>query len=64
MDVEHVMGVKGRGDGHKMFESGETTVEYQTSSAFLKNVTPLVEEGKAVPMTDLGRAWRQWRNRP
>lgn len=54
MDVEHVMGVKGRGDGRKMFESGEATIDYQTSSAFLKNVTPLVEEGKAVPMMTWG----------
>lgn len=54
MDVEHVMGVKGRGDGRKMFESGEATIDYQTSSAFLKNVTPLVEEGTAVPMMTWG----------
>ena len=54
MDVEHVMGVKGRGDGRKMFESGEATIDYQTSSAFLKSVVPLVEEGKAVPMMTWG----------
>ena len=54
MNVEHVMGVKGRGDGRKMFESGEATIDYQTSSAFLKSVIPLVEEGKAVPMMTWG----------
>jgi tripartite-type tricarboxylate transporter receptor subunit TctC len=54
MNVEHVMGVKGRGDGRKMFESGEATIDYQTSSAFLKNVVPLVAEGKAVPMMTWG----------
>ena len=52
--VEHVMGIKGRGDGRKMFESGEATIDYQTSSSFLKSVVPLVEEGKAVPMMTWG----------
>ena len=50
LKVEHVMGTKGRGDGRKMFESGEATIDYQTSSSYLKSVQPLVEEGKAVPM--------------
>lgn len=54
MRVEHVMGVKGRGDGRKMFESGEATIDYQTSSSYLSNVAPLVEEGKAVPMMTWG----------
>ena len=54
MNVEHVMGVKGRGDGRKMFESGEATIDYQTSSAYLKNVVPMVAEGKAVPMMSWG----------
>ena len=54
MNVEHVMGIKGRGDGRKMFESGEATIDYQTSSSYLKNVVPLVEEGKAVPMMTWG----------
>ena len=54
MNVEHVMGVKGRGDGRKMFESGEATIDYQTSSSYLKSVTPLVAEGKAVPMMSWG----------
>ena len=54
LDVQHVMGVKGRGDGRKMFESGEATIDYQTSSSYLKSVVPLVEEGKAVPMMTWG----------
>ncbi|MDA7551997.1 hypothetical protein N8760_09360, partial [Rhodobacteraceae bacterium] len=36
MNVEHVLGIKGRGDGRKMFESGEATIDYQTSSGYLK----------------------------
>ena len=54
MNVEHVLGIKGRGDGRKMFESGEATIDYQTSSSFLKGVQPLVDEGKAVPMMTWG----------
>jgi len=54
MKVEHVMGIKGRGDGRKMFESGEATIDYQTSSSYLKSVAPLVAEGKAVPMMTWG----------
>lgn len=54
LDVEPVFGIKGRGDGRLMFERGEANIDYQTSSSFLKGVTPLVEEGKAVPMMTWG----------
>lgn len=54
MNVEHVMGIKGRGDGRKMFESGEATIDYQTSSSYLKGSAELVEAGKAVPMMTWG----------
>ncbi|MEM9676543.1 MAG: tricarboxylate transporter [Pseudomonadota bacterium] len=54
MKVEHVMGIKGRGDGRKMFESGEATIDYQTSSGYLKGSAELVASGKAVPMMTWG----------
>ena len=54
MNVEHVLGIKGRGDGRKMFESGEATIDYQTSSGYLKGSMALVEAGKAVPMLAWG----------
>ena len=54
MTVEPVFGIKGRGDGRLMFERGEANIDYQTSAAYLKNVTPLVESGKAVPMMSWG----------
>lgn len=54
MKVEHVMGIKGRGDGRKMFESGEATIDYQTSSGYLKGSSELVSAGKAVPMMTWG----------
>ena len=54
MKVEHVMGIKGRGDGRKMFESGEATIDYQTSSGYLKGSAEMVAAGKAVPMMTWG----------
>ena len=54
LNVEHVLGIKGRGDGRKMFESGEATIDYQTSSGYLKGSIALVKAGKAVPMMTWG----------
>lgn len=52
--VQPVFGMKGRGAGRLAFERGEVNIDYQTSSAFLKKVTPLVEEGKAIPIMTWG----------
>ncbi len=54
MRVDPVFGLKGRGDGRLMFERGEANIDYQTSSAFLSRVTPLVESGQAVPIMTWG----------
>jgi tripartite-type tricarboxylate transporter receptor subunit TctC len=54
LDVKHVFGMKGRGDGRLAFERGEATIDYQTSSAYLKNSVPLVKEGKAFPLFSWG----------
>jgi tripartite-type tricarboxylate transporter receptor subunit TctC len=54
LDVKHVFGMKGRGDGRLAFERGEATIDYQTSSAYLKNSVPLVKEGKALPLFSWG----------
>ncbi len=54
MKVEPIFGIKGRGAGRLMFERGEVNIDYQTSSGFLGKVTPLVEEGKAVPIMTWG----------
>ncbi len=54
LQVDPVFGIKGRGDGRLMFERGEANIDYQTSSSFLSKVTPLVEEGKAVPIMTWG----------
>ncbi len=54
LNVEPVFGIKGRGDGRLMFERGEANIDYQTSSSYLSGVTPLVEEGSAVPWFSFG----------
>jgi hypothetical protein len=54
LDVQAVMGMQGRGEGRLAFERGEANIDYQTSSAYLANVVPLVEEGKAVPLFSWG----------
>jgi tripartite-type tricarboxylate transporter receptor subunit TctC len=50
LNVEPVFGMEGRGAGRLAFERGEAKIDYQTSSAYLKQVVPLVEQGKAVPL--------------
>ncbi|WP_099156985.1 Bug family tripartite tricarboxylate transporter substrate binding protein [Virgibacillus ndiopensis] len=55
MDVEAVLGYDGRGPSRVAFESGESNIDYQTSTAFLTNVQPLVEEGKANPLFAFGQ---------
>lgn len=54
LNVRHVFGMTGRGDGRLAFERGEATIDYQTSSAYLTNVMPLVQAGNAVPMFSWG----------
>jgi tripartite-type tricarboxylate transporter receptor subunit TctC len=54
LDVEPIFGMKGRGAGRLAFERGETNIDYQTSSAFLSKVIPLVKEGNAVPIMSWG----------
>ena len=49
LNVESIMGIKGRGDGRLMFERGEANIDYQTSTSYLKGVVPLIEAGMAVP---------------
>ncbi|WP_353475045.1 tricarboxylate transporter [Salipiger sp. H15] len=54
LDVDPVFGVEGRGDGRLMFERGESNIDYQTSSAYIANVQPLVDDGLAVPIFTWG----------
>lgn len=54
LDVQIVFGMQGRAQGRLAFERGETPIDYQTSSAFLSNVMPLVQQNQAVPLWSWG----------
>lgn len=53
-NVQHVFGFRGRGDGRLAFERGEANIDYQTSSAYISSVVPMVEAGQAVPLFSWG----------
>ena len=54
LNVKPVFGIRSRGDGRLAFERGEVRIDYQTTPAFLKRVTPLVKKGQAVPLMTWG----------
>jgi tripartite-type tricarboxylate transporter receptor subunit TctC len=54
LNVKAVFGYKGRGSGRVAFEQGEVNIDYQTSTAYIKNVRPLVKQGQAVPLMTWG----------
>ena len=53
MKVEPVFGMS-RGQARLAFERGEAGIDFQTTSAYLKQVVPLVEQGKAVVLFSFG----------
>ena len=54
LKVRHVFGMRGRGEGRLALERGEATIDYQTSSAFLTQVRPMIQAGNAVPLFSWG----------
>jgi tripartite-type tricarboxylate transporter receptor subunit TctC len=54
LNVKAVFGYKGRGSGRVAFEQGEVNIDYQTSTAYIKNVRPLIEQGLGVPLMTWG----------
>ena len=54
LNVEPVFGMKGRGDARLGLERGELTIDYQTTSAYLSQVVPLVKDSKVVPLWSWG----------
>jgi hypothetical protein len=54
LNVKPVFGMQSRGEGRLAFERGEAGIDFQTTSAYLTNVKPLIEAGKAVPLFSLG----------
>ncbi len=54
LNVKAVFGIRSRGDGRLAFERKEVRIDYQTTPAFLKRVTPLVKKGTAIPLMTWG----------
>ncbi len=54
LNVKAIFGYKGRGAGRVAFEQGEVNIDYQTSTAYIKNVRPLIKMGKGVPLMTWG----------
>lgn len=54
VDLEATFGFEGRGPALLAFQRGEVNVDYQTTSAYLTQVQPLVDEGKAIPLMSFG----------
>jgi tripartite-type tricarboxylate transporter receptor subunit TctC len=54
VDVQAILGYEGKGASRVAFEQGESNIDYQTTSAYLTNVIPLVQEGKANPLFAFG----------
>lgn len=50
LDVQHIIGYPGRGEGRMAFEHGEADIDYQTTSAYLRSSVTLVQKGEAVPL--------------
>lgn len=50
LDVKHVTGFPGRGEGRLGFERGEFNIDYQTTTAYVRSSLPLVKNGEAVPL--------------
>ena len=54
LNIRPVFGMESRGAGRLAFERGEAGIDFQTSSAYLNSVAPLVDSGKAVPLFSMG----------
>ena len=54
LNVRSIFGMSGRGAARLAFERGEINIDYQTSTAYLRNVVPLIEQGDAVPLFSWG----------
>ena len=54
LNVKAVFGYKGRGPGRVAFEQDEVNIDYQTTTAYIENVRPLIKMGKAIPLMSWG----------
>jgi tripartite-type tricarboxylate transporter receptor subunit TctC len=54
VDIDATFGFEGRGPARLALERGETTLDYQTTSAYLSQVQPSVDAGTVVPLFSFG----------
>lgn len=54
LNITPIFGIRGRDAGRLAFERGNANIDFQTSSAYIKNILPMVEAGTAVPLFTLG----------
>jgi tripartite-type tricarboxylate transporter receptor subunit TctC len=54
IDINATFGFEGRGPARLALERGEIDMDYQTTSAYLTQVVPMVEDKKAVPLFSFG----------
>lgn len=54
LDAHYVFGYTGRHDGLEAMRHHEVNIDYQTTSAYLQNVLPMVQAGRAVPLFSWG----------
>ena len=54
IDLEVTFGAEGRSEGYEAFDDGDVDVDFQTTAAYLDEVSELVEDGDAFPLFALG----------
>lgn len=54
IETKPVFGMKGKKSTRLAFLRGETNIDFQSSSSYLKNVLPAQKEGKAIPLFAFG----------
>jgi tripartite-type tricarboxylate transporter receptor subunit TctC len=52
--IKATFGFEGRGPARLALERGEINLDYQTTSAYISQVEPMVKEGKATPLFSFG----------
>lgn len=59
VDFSSIFGSPGRGAARKLFERGETNIDFQTTVAYMTHVKPDEQSGKVVPLFSLGQFDKQ-----
>lgn len=54
-DVQAILGYEGRGPARVAYEMHESNIDYQTTTAYINDVEPLIAGNKAVPLYSLGQ---------